>query len=52
MHYYVMPRFPYTVVYQLRVADTVEIIAVAHHKRRSMFGERRRPRRTRRRAAR
>jgi hypothetical protein len=37
MHYYVMPKFPYTVVYQRRVEDIVEIVAVAHHKRQSKY---------------
>jgi hypothetical protein len=47
MHYYVMRRFPYTVVYQRRGEDTVEIVALAHHKRRTEYWERprRRPRR-------
>jgi hypothetical protein len=34
MHYYVMPNFPYTVVYQRRGEETVEIVSLAHHKRR------------------
>ena len=37
MHYYVMPDFPYTVVYQRRGEDTVEIVAIAHHKRRQHY---------------
>jgi plasmid stabilization system protein ParE len=37
MHYYVMQNFPYTVVYQRRGEDTVEIVAVAHHKRQSKY---------------
>ncbi len=37
MHYYVMPKFPYTVVYQRRAEDIVEIVAVAHHKRQSKY---------------
>jgi hypothetical protein len=37
MHYYVMPDFPYTIVYQGRGEDTVEIVAVAHNKRRPQY---------------
>jgi hypothetical protein len=32
MHYYVMSAFPYTIVYQRRAEDTVEIVAVAHQR--------------------
>jgi len=39
MHYYVMSGFPYTIVYQLRAEDTVEILAVAHQKRRAAAGD-------------
>ena len=42
MRYYVMPVFPYTVVYQRRTEDTVEIVAVAHQKRRRSYWEVRR----------
>ncbi len=38
MQYYVMLKFPYTVVYQRRAEDIVEIVAVAHHKRQSKYG--------------
>jgi len=41
MRYYVMARFPYTVVYQMRDQDLVEIVAVAHQKRRRLYWERR-----------
>ena len=37
MHYYVMPHFPCTVVYQRRGEDVVEIVALAHHKRRPQY---------------
>jgi plasmid stabilization system protein ParE len=37
MHYYVMSNFPYTVVYRRRGEDTVEIVAVAQHKRDSRY---------------
>ena len=42
MRYYVISVFPYTVVYQRRDEDTVEIVAVAHQKRRRLYWERRR----------
>jgi plasmid stabilization system protein ParE len=41
MHYYVMSGFPYTIVYQLRAEDTVEIMAVAHQKRQTKYWDRR-----------
>jgi hypothetical protein len=41
MHYFVMAVFPYTVVYQLRGEDIVEIVAVAHQKRRRLYREKR-----------
>ncbi len=41
MHYYVMSGFPYTIVYQWRAEDTVEIVAVAHHKRQARYWNRR-----------
>jgi plasmid stabilization system protein ParE len=37
MHYYVMSGFPYTIVYQWRAEDTVEIVAVAHQKRQTKY---------------
>jgi hypothetical protein len=37
MHYYVMPDFPYTVVYQRRGEDVIEIVALAHQKRRPQY---------------
>jgi hypothetical protein len=43
MHYYVMSGFPYTVVYQLRAEDVIEIVAVAHHKRDAKYWQRRPP---------
>ncbi len=42
MRYYVMAVFPYTVVYQRRDEDLVEIVAVAHQKRRRYWERRRR----------
>lgn len=42
MHYYVMSRFPYTIVYQLRVENTLEIVAVAHQKRQTKYWDLRR----------
>lgn len=42
MHYYVMSGFPYTIVYQLRTEDIIEIVAVAHQKRRRLYWKKRR----------
>lgn len=42
MHYYVMSGFPYTIVYQLRAEDVVEVVAVAHQKRETKYWDRRR----------
>jgi hypothetical protein len=42
MRYYVMSGFPYTIVYQPRAEDVVEIVAVAHHRRYVKYWEPRR----------
>ena len=31
-HRYVLPRFPFSVIYRMR-SETVEVVAVAHHRR-------------------
>jgi plasmid stabilization system protein ParE len=40
---YLFPRFPFTIVYRLR-AETVEIVAVAHEKRKPGYWKARRTR--------
>lgn len=37
LRYYVMPDFPYTVVFQVRSEDTLQIVAVGHQKRRPRY---------------